>query len=123
MCCIRRLLQFCLKREAVVDTNNATDAAQAGSTLISLSIDVAGSTEAKTRIWLVLDGKVLHANENFLKTLGYSLEEIKGNHHYLVAPEIRESVIFGEHDLMAGTPAASVVDFGRRNEPACVALT
>jgi methyl-accepting chemotaxis protein len=28
-----------------------------------------------------MDGKILHANENFLKTLGYSLEEIKDKHH------------------------------------------
>ena len=28
-----------------------------------------------------LDGTILHANDNFLATLGYSLEEIKGKHH------------------------------------------
>lgn len=28
-----------------------------------------------------LDGTILNANENFLNTLGYSLEEIKGKHH------------------------------------------
>ncbi len=28
-----------------------------------------------------LDGTILHANENFLKAMGYSLEEIKGRHH------------------------------------------
>ncbi len=28
-----------------------------------------------------LDGTVLNANENFLKTLGYTLDEIKGKHH------------------------------------------
>lgn len=28
-----------------------------------------------------IDGTILDANENFLKTLGYSLEEIKGKHH------------------------------------------
>ncbi|MBX9769288.1 MAG: PAS domain S-box protein, partial [Bdellovibrionales bacterium] len=28
-----------------------------------------------------LDGKVIHANKNFLDTLGYSLDEIQGNHH------------------------------------------
>lgn len=27
------------------------------------------------------DGTIYHANNNFLQTLGYSLEEIKGNHH------------------------------------------
>ncbi len=28
-----------------------------------------------------LDGTILHANENFLKTLGYELSEIQGKHH------------------------------------------
>lgn len=28
-----------------------------------------------------LDGSIIHANENFLKTTGYSLEEISGKHH------------------------------------------
>ncbi len=28
-----------------------------------------------------LDGTIFHANENFLKTLGYSLDEIRGKHH------------------------------------------
>jgi len=55
-----------------------------------------------------MDGKVLHANENFLKTLGYSLEEIKGNHHsmfvdvaYRQSPEYRlfwEKLGRGEYD-------------------------
>jgi methyl-accepting chemotaxis protein len=55
-----------------------------------------------------LDGKILHANENFLKTLGYSLEEIKGNHHsmfvdaaYRQSPDYRlfwEKLGRGEYD-------------------------
>lgn len=28
-----------------------------------------------------MDGEVLHANDNFLKTIGYALSEIKGKHH------------------------------------------
>src|SRR5258707_984244 len=39
-----------------------------------------------------MDGMVLDANENFLKTLGYSLGEIKGQHHSMfVPPEERQS--------------------------------
>ena len=39
-----------------------------------------------------LDGKILHANENFLNALGYSLEEIKGQHHSMFAePAYRQS--------------------------------
>ena len=32
------------------------------------------------------------------------LQRIKGDHHYQVTPEVRESVIFGEHDLLADPP-------------------
>ena len=39
-----------------------------------------------------LDGKILHANRNFLNALGYSLEEIKGQHHSMFAePGYRQS--------------------------------
>ena len=39
-----------------------------------------------------MDGKILHANENFLKTLGYSLAEIQGQHHSLfVTPDEKGS--------------------------------
>ena len=34
-----------------------------------------------------LDGTIITANENFLATVGYSLEEIQGKHHQMfVAP-------------------------------------
>lgn len=55
-----------------------------------------------------LDGTVITANENFLKTLGYSLEEIKGRHHrmfcetdYVSSPEYKafwEKLARGEFD-------------------------
>ncbi|TMP15671.1 chemotaxis protein, partial [Pseudoalteromonas ruthenica] len=32
-----------------------------------------------------LDGTIIDANENFLNTLGYQLNEIKGKHHRLFA--------------------------------------
>jgi len=39
-----------------------------------------------------LDGRIQTANENFLKTLGYSLDEIRGQHHSLfVSPDERAS--------------------------------
>ena len=39
-----------------------------------------------------LDGKVLHANQNFLTLLGYTLDEIRGQHHSLfVDPVYRAS--------------------------------
>lgn len=43
-------------------------------------------------IEFALDGTILTANENFLKTMGYTLEEIQGRHHSLFVPEsVRQS--------------------------------
>ena len=54
-----------------------------------------------------LDGTIVTANENFLKTVGYTLDEIKGRHHsmfvepgYVATPEYRqcwEALNRGEH--------------------------
>jgi len=42
-----------------------------------------------------LDGTIVTANENFLKTLGYSLSEIQGKHHSMfVEPAIRDSAAY-----------------------------
>jgi methyl-accepting chemotaxis protein len=59
--------------------------------------DFAGQIEAIGKSQAViefdLDGIILDANENFLKTLGYGLAEIKGKHHSLfVPPHARDSV-------------------------------
>ncbi len=44
-----------------------------------------------------LDGTILTANENFLATLGYRLEEIQGKHHRMfVAPAERDSAAYKE---------------------------
>jgi len=51
------------------------------------------------------DGKIITANENFLKTLGYRLEEIRGKHHSLfVAPEDKDGPAYRQFwdDLRAG---------------------
>jgi len=58
--------------------------------------DLAGQIEAigksQAVIEFSMDGIVLDANENFLKTLGYSLAEIKGKHHSMfVQPEEHQS--------------------------------
>lgn len=38
-------------------------------------------SKAQAVIEFNMDGSIISANENFLKTLGYSLDEIKGKHH------------------------------------------
>ena len=42
-------------------------------------------SKAQAMIEFSLDGTILDANENFLATLGYSLDEIKGKHHSMFA--------------------------------------
>ncbi len=53
--------------------------------------DNAGKVTAIDRSQAVIefefDGTVRHANRNFLQTLGYSLEEIKGKHHRMFVEE------------------------------------
>jgi methyl-accepting chemotaxis protein len=57
-----------------------------------------------------LDGNVLSANENFLRTMGYSLREILGHHHsefcdeeYIRSPEYRDFWIrLGKGEVLAG---------------------
>ena len=54
---------------------------------------IAAVSKAQAVIEFSLDGKVLSANDNFLRILGYSLGEIKGQHHSMfVDPTYRESV-------------------------------
>jgi methyl-accepting chemotaxis protein len=69
---------------------------------------IAAISKAQAVIEFTLDGKIVNANENFLKTLGYTLEEIVGQHHsmfvdpvYRSSPEYRsfwEKLGRGEYD-------------------------
>lgn len=56
-----------------------------------VSNDSLGIIKALDRVQAViefeLNGTIINANENFLKTLGYSLEEIKGKHHRMFCEE------------------------------------
>jgi methyl-accepting chemotaxis protein len=74
---------------------------RSGGTRILSRLDMAGQLAAINRsqavIELKLDGTILHANANFLKILGYSLEELAGQHHrMLVQPEYRDSADYIE---------------------------
>jgi methyl-accepting chemotaxis protein len=65
------------------------------------SMEDAGKIDAILRAQAViefnLDGTIVKANENFLKTLGYSLAEIQGKHHSMfVEPATRESPAYRE---------------------------
>jgi methyl-accepting chemotaxis protein len=53
---------------------------------------IAAINRSQAVIEFSLDGKILHANENFLNTVGYTLDEIRGQHHSIfVDPAERES--------------------------------
>lgn len=49
--------------------------------LAELSGQIAAISKSQAVVEFNLDGTVLTANENFLKSMGYSLDEIKGIHH------------------------------------------
>jgi methyl-accepting chemotaxis protein len=58
---------------------------------------VAAIGRAQAVIAFNLDGTIVTANENFLKTLGYSLGEIQGKHHSMfVEPATRDSAAYRE---------------------------
>jgi methyl-accepting chemotaxis protein len=52
---------------------------------------VAAVSRSQSVIEFELDGKIRHANENFLKTVGYSLDEIKGKHHSMLVDPVEAS--------------------------------
>ncbi len=71
----------------------ATDITQAKLQAADFEGQLKAISKAQAVIEFSLDGKILHANENFLNTLGYSLSEIKGQHHSMfVDPDFRNSV-------------------------------
>ena len=54
---------------------------------------VAAINKSQAVIEFNLDGTIILANDNFLKTVGYTLDEIKGQHHSMfVEPSYRNSV-------------------------------
>jgi methyl-accepting chemotaxis protein len=58
----------------------------------SQASQLAAIDRSQAMIMFSLDGKIEYANENFLRTLGYSLDEIKGQHHSMfVDPVYRQS--------------------------------
>jgi len=64
-------------------------------------------SKAQAVIEFALDGTVQTANENFLKTMGYTLDEVKGRHHSLfVDPTYAASAEYRQSwaDLNAGRP-------------------
>ena len=58
-----------------------------------------------------LDGTIIQANDNFLKTLGYRLDEVQGKHHRMfVEPTLASSAAYSQfwRDLNDGKPQKDV---------------
>lgn len=70
----------------------ATDITDQKMRLADYEGQIAAISKAQAVIEFTLDGTILSANPNFLNVLGYTLDEVKGQHHRLfVTPEHRDS--------------------------------
>jgi methyl-accepting chemotaxis protein len=73
----------------------ATDVTEQKLTTADLAGQVAAIGKSQAVIEFKMDGTIIGANENFLKTLGYSLAEIKGRHHSMfVDPAERDGAAY-----------------------------
>ena len=90
---------------AVLDSSNrpvkvvkfATDITQKKLRGMADASKIAAIDRAQAVIEFKLDGTIVTANDNFLKALGYSLNEIKGKHHSMfVLPRDRDSAAYRE---------------------------
>lgn len=75
----------------------ATDITAGKLTAIDDSRKVSAIGHSQAAIEFDLDGFITHANDNFLSTLGYTLDEIKGKHHkifcspeYVASPSYKQ---------------------------------
>jgi methyl-accepting chemotaxis protein len=63
----------------------------------STQAQAAAISRSQAIIEFKLDGTIVTANENFLTTLGYSLDEIRGKHHSMfVEPAVRDGAGYRE---------------------------
>jgi methyl-accepting chemotaxis protein len=73
----------------------ASDATAARLEATEWSGQVQAIGKSQAVIEFTLDGRVLHANPNFLAVLGYTLDEIRGQHHSMfVDPAARDSAAY-----------------------------
>jgi methyl-accepting chemotaxis protein len=75
---------------------------------------IAAIGRAQAVIAFKLDGTIITANENFLKTLGYSLGEIQGKHHSMfVEPAMRDSAAYREFWASLGRGEYQAAEYKR----------
>ncbi len=75
----------------------ATDISDSKRRAADYEGQIAAIGKSQAVIEFKVDGTILNANENFLNALGYSLQEIQGQHHRMfVDPEYRNSVEYAQ---------------------------
>ncbi|WP_440877326.1 methyl-accepting chemotaxis protein [Thalassotalea sp. PLHSN55] len=71
----------------------ATDITKQKLANANFSGQIEAISKAQAVIEFDMDGTIVFANDNFLKTMGYQLEDIQGKHHSLfVEPELENSI-------------------------------
>ncbi|MES5488388.1 PAS domain-containing methyl-accepting chemotaxis protein [Bradyrhizobium sp. INPA03-11B] len=81
----------------VVIVKFATDVTEKKLRSLADASKIAAVNRAQAMIEFKLDGAIVTANDNFLKTMGYSLSEIQGRHHSMfVDPNERDSAAYRE---------------------------
>ncbi|MCC2655861.1 MAG: domain S-box protein [Panacagrimonas sp.] len=80
-----------LVNRSKIPVATASKAEAAALERANLEGQLAAINRAQAVIEFTLDGRILHANENFCAALGYSLEEIKGQHHSMFADPVHRT--------------------------------
>lgn len=92
----------------------ATDVTQRKLANADVNGKLAALDKSQAIIEFELDGTILTANENFLKTLGYTLDEIRGQHHRLfVAKDERDAPAYREFWAKLGRGEFQSAEFRR----------
>ncbi|MEM6978565.1 MAG: PAS domain-containing protein [Planctomycetota bacterium] len=79
--------------EVVKVVKFATDITEQQSRTADIEGKVAAISRSQAMIEFTLDGTILDANENFLATVGYTIDEIRGQHHRIFCdPDYAASV-------------------------------
>ena len=75
----------------------ATDVTKEKLATADLAGQIAAISKSQAVIEFNMDGTIIGANQNFLKTLGYALDEIRGRHHSMfVDPSERDGAAYRE---------------------------
>ncbi len=72
---------------ATAVNQTAEQLGETNATNLDFTAKMAAISKSQAVIEFTMDGTIVDANENFCKTLGYTLDEIKGRHHSMFASE------------------------------------